>query len=125
MDLTWIAEHVVAPIILSVVGITTGVLIPMLGMKLKKKFELEIDEKEQAKLDAIAVDTVHLVEATIMGAGKNKEKLAAGLRELSEKAADAGISIATKTAQAKIEKALTTEGIRSGAKLPPPPAPVP
>lgn len=110
MDLNWIAQNVVAPVALSIVGIVTTVLVPLLGMKLKEKLQLDIDEKEQAKLDAIVVDTVHLVEATVQGGGP--EKLREGLRVVAAQAAEVGIDIASDVAQAKIERALITEGIK-------------
>ncbi len=115
MDASWIAQHIVGPVVVSVVGLVTATLIPLLGRRFAKyanrKWSLDIDEREQAKLDAIAVDVVHLVEAQL-GPGNGKQKLAQALPALIEQAAAAGIDIGEDVARAKLERALSETGIR-------------
>ena len=115
MDASWVAPHVVAPVVLSVVGLVTSVMVPLLGSRLtgylNRRWKMDIDEREQAKVEALAVDVVHLAEGTL-GPGGGKEKLRQALPQLIEKAADAGIDIGEDVARAKIEKVLVTEGIK-------------
>lgn len=119
MDATWIVTNVVAPVVASVVGLVTAVVVPLVGTRLvgylNRRWKMDIDEREQAKIEALAVDAVHLAEATV-GPGSGKQKLAQALPALIEKAADAGIDIGEDVARAKIEKALTGERIKTGAK---------
>ena len=111
-------ESVVVPAITSIIGLFTAVVLPVITVKLvrylNRKWALDIDMREQAKLQDLATDIVHKTEA-LVGGGRGKEKMQLALPELVEKAAAVGIDIAEDIARAKLEKVLRWEEIKAGS----------
>ena len=110
----WMLTHVVAPVVSTVLGVVATVVLPVLTARgvayLSRRWRLDIDARESARLEALAVDIVHKVEAQL-GAGRGADKLGEAMRELVAQAAVIGLDVAEGVARAKIEKALHDEQI--------------
>ena len=114
MDFSWITDAVVVPIVSAVVGLVATVAAPLLTSRavryLNRRWKLDIDAKEQARVEALATEVVFAVEAQLKGPGRSAEKMAAAVRELTTRATQAGLVIGEDAARAKLEKVLGREG---------------
>ena len=110
-----LVDSVVIPVVSAVLGTFFSVALPILIIKgvryLNRAWKLDIDMREQAKLQDLAADIAYKTEA-LVGGGRGKEKMDLALPELVEKAAAVGIDIAEDVARAKLEKVLRWEDIK-------------
>lgn len=113
--LPWMSEHVIVPAVTSILGLVATIVAPVLTAKLvrylNRRWNLDIDAREENLLRGFASEIVHNVEAQL-GPSRGEEKLRQAILELGSRAAAIGIDVGEDVLRAKIESALHWE--RSG-----------
>ncbi len=112
-------DSILIPAVKAIVGIVTAVVLPVASAKgigyLNRRFKLEIDKSEEAKLERIIADAVHYTEATLIGEQAGKAKRETAMQDIMRRATEASIDVGEDIVRAKLEKILHWERIKKVA----------